>query len=118
LTNACRWKESEDKDGQRKYYRKTLQLNFWRPGDDRFEHEQEIRFGIPEGSLSAAELQAARRNAGWTQAECAEKVGVPVELMAKWEAGEAAVPTRLAPAVDAVLGQHRDPLVDYQWVYK
>jgi hypothetical protein len=29
------------------YKHKTLQLNFWRPGDTQFENEREIRFGIP-----------------------------------------------------------------------
>ena len=28
---------------------KTLQLNFWRPGDTAFEHEDEIRYGVPVG---------------------------------------------------------------------
>ncbi len=27
--------------------RKTLKLNFWRPGDQYFENEEEIRYGIP-----------------------------------------------------------------------
>ena len=31
----------------RQYAYKTLQLNFWRPGDTRDEHEREIRFGVP-----------------------------------------------------------------------
>jgi hypothetical protein len=31
----------------RRFYRKTLQLNFWRPGDEIDEHEEEIRFGVP-----------------------------------------------------------------------
>ena len=26
---------------------KTLQLNFWRPGDTEDEHENEIRYGVP-----------------------------------------------------------------------
>ena len=33
----------------REIKRKTLQLNFWRPGDAAAEHEREIRFGIPPG---------------------------------------------------------------------
>lgn len=33
----------------RRSFRKTLQLNFWRPGDDVDEHEEEIRFGVPLG---------------------------------------------------------------------
>jgi hypothetical protein len=48
LSNAYFWVDDEElAKGTRKYYRKTLQLNFWRPGDDRFEHEREIRYGIP-----------------------------------------------------------------------
>lgn len=31
----------------RQFQFKTLQLNFWRPGDTIFEHEREIRFGVP-----------------------------------------------------------------------
>ena len=56
LTNAYHWKDEvgEYKPGDsplkgRKLYRKTLQLNFWRPGDKYFEHEEEIRYGIPGG---------------------------------------------------------------------
>lgn len=32
----------------RRYIYKTLQLNFWRPGDEFHEHEEEIRFGTPD----------------------------------------------------------------------
>lgn len=56
LTNAYRWKDQpgEFKDGDpigkgRKLYRKLLKLNFWRPGDQFLEHEEEIRFGVPGG---------------------------------------------------------------------
>jgi hypothetical protein len=31
----------------RTFVYKTLQLNFWRPGDSVFQHEGEIRFGVP-----------------------------------------------------------------------
>lgn len=31
----------------RTFLTKTLQLNFWRPGDTKYENEKEIRFGIP-----------------------------------------------------------------------
>lgn len=58
LTNAYRWVDAEpvqpnDKLGKgRTLYRKALQLNFWRPGDefDRrpTEVEAEIRFGWPD----------------------------------------------------------------------
>ena len=54
LTNAYRW---DDPGGQfkagdapgtgRVYEFKTLQLNFWRPGDTVREHQNEIRFGMP-----------------------------------------------------------------------
>jgi hypothetical protein len=57
LTNAYRWTDAKDgpdafKAGDpigkgRKLYRKTLKLNFWRPGDQYLEHEEEIRYGIP-----------------------------------------------------------------------
>lgn len=56
LTNAYRWKDEPGKykpDDSiltgRKLYRKTLKLNFWRPSDEYFEHEEEIRYGIPGG---------------------------------------------------------------------
>lgn len=44
LTNAYRW---EDTPEGRKFARKTLQLNFWRPGDEYDQHEKEIRLGAP-----------------------------------------------------------------------
>jgi hypothetical protein len=55
LTNANRWK---DKPGElpsrgRKIFRKTLQLNFWRPGDALGENEREIRYGSAPGESEA-----------------------------------------------------------------
>jgi len=54
LTNAYRWKDTPGgyKEGDavgtgRKLERKTLKLNFWRPGDEYYESEGEIRYGIP-----------------------------------------------------------------------
>ncbi len=54
LTNAYQFEDPEgafsegDPPGTgRKYTLKTLQLNFWRPGDSIQEHEDEIRFGVP-----------------------------------------------------------------------
>ncbi|MBN1853446.1 MAG: hypothetical protein JW829_12005 [Pirellulales bacterium] len=54
LSNAYRWTdpEGEYKAGDplgkgRLFFQKTLQLNFWRPGDDIREDEDEIRFGVP-----------------------------------------------------------------------
>ncbi|MBN1394728.1 MAG: hypothetical protein JW959_06865 [Pirellulales bacterium] len=56
LTNAYKWKDpkGEYKAGDevgagRKLYRKVLKLNFWRPSDQYFEHEEEIRYGVPGG---------------------------------------------------------------------
>jgi hypothetical protein len=56
LTNSYRWidQPGEYKPGQsplsgRKIYRKVLKLNFWRPADPYYEHEDEIRFGVPGG---------------------------------------------------------------------
>jgi len=45
LTNAYRWKDRPD--GKRQLFLKTLKLNFWRPGDEFDEHEDEIRLGAP-----------------------------------------------------------------------
>jgi hypothetical protein len=54
LTNAYKWKDEpgaykpNDAIGVgRTLARKTLKLNFWRPGDEYFEHEDEIRYGYP-----------------------------------------------------------------------
>lgn len=56
LTDAIRWHDMPgayqlgDPPGTgRQFLRKTLQLNFWRPGDALAENEREIRYGIPPG---------------------------------------------------------------------
>ncbi len=55
LTNAYDWRDVEDFQARdplgrgRKYLRKQLQLNFWRPGDAFAEEEREIRFGSAPG---------------------------------------------------------------------
>lgn len=56
LTNAYRWTDPEgafklgDAPGTgRKFFRKKLQLNFWRPGDELEQNEREIRFGAAPG---------------------------------------------------------------------
>ena len=46
LTNAYRI-ETDDDGNWKRFSRKTLQLNFWRPGDEFYQHEAEIRLGIP-----------------------------------------------------------------------
>jgi hypothetical protein len=59
LTNAYKWTDPEgafqagDSAGRgRKFSRKTLQLNFWRPGDSLDPNEREIRFGVAPGDAS------------------------------------------------------------------
>jgi hypothetical protein len=54
LTNAYRWDDPAgafqkgDAPGTGRVYQyKTLQLNFWRPGDAVRQHQDEIRFGLP-----------------------------------------------------------------------
>ena len=56
LSNASKWWDPPNAFAAgdppltgRRFFRKTLQLNFWRPGDDVEEHEGEIRFGVPVG---------------------------------------------------------------------
>ena len=56
LTNAYRWEDPAgtykvgDPPGTgRQFARKTLQLNFWRPGDEHLQDEREIRFGVARG---------------------------------------------------------------------
>ncbi|MGW8256680.1 MAG: hypothetical protein ACWGMZ_04260 [Thermoguttaceae bacterium] len=56
LTNAYKWKDMPvaHKPGEpigtgERLLRKTLKLNFWRPGDEYFLHEEEIRYGLPGG---------------------------------------------------------------------
>lgn len=51
LTNAYRWEDSDTNDTSfaagRKYFFRTLKLNFYRPGDAVGEHAGEIRYGLP-----------------------------------------------------------------------
>jgi hypothetical protein len=45
LTNAFEFTEEPGKPAV--FRNKTLQLNFWRPGDQYLEHEKEFRYGVP-----------------------------------------------------------------------
>lgn len=54
LTNAYQWADEDGayKTGDpigtgRRLAKRTLRINFWRPGDEFFVHEREIRYGIP-----------------------------------------------------------------------
>lgn len=56
LSNAYQWEDppgaykAGDKPGTgRAFARKTLQLNFWRPGDEHLQDEREVRFGVARG---------------------------------------------------------------------
>lgn len=56
LTNAYDWTDppgvyaAGDPPGKgREFVRKTLQLNFWRPGDRFLQHENEVRYGTAPG---------------------------------------------------------------------
>jgi hypothetical protein len=56
LTNAYQWEDVPggyrfgDQPGTgREFARKMLQLNFWRPGDELRQTEQELRYGVPLG---------------------------------------------------------------------
>lgn len=63
LTNAYIWDDAKTNAGppptyeyrlgeplgaHRTFAYKSLQLNFWRPSDVRYQHEQEIRYGVPD----------------------------------------------------------------------
>lgn len=52
LTNAYRWEETAEEG--RELFFKTVQLNFWRPGDAVHEHEKEFRYGLPRFDSSQA----------------------------------------------------------------
>ncbi len=59
LSNAYQWTDPEgafkagDPPGKgREFVRKTLQLNFWRPGDRFMQHESEVTYGVPAGKGS------------------------------------------------------------------
>jgi len=56
LSNAYQWQDLAEQfqlgdppGSGRRFQRKQLQLNFWRPGDDLAENEREIRFGSAPG---------------------------------------------------------------------
>jgi hypothetical protein len=48
LTNAYRFQTAPDGTRRGPLEQKTLQLNFYRPGDSVLEHEDEFRYGIPD----------------------------------------------------------------------
>lgn len=50
LSSAYRWQDDVQAD-KRTFVHKTLKLNFWRPSDEFYEHESEIRLGSPDGKV-------------------------------------------------------------------
>jgi hypothetical protein len=61
LTNAYRIKKSDD--GAISFKRKTLQLNFWRPGDAIEEEKDNIQYGIPLVDDAKEQVLITRRYA-------------------------------------------------------
>ena len=59
LTNAYRIKRNED--GSVGFKKKTLQLNFWRPGDNIEEEKDRVTFGIPLVDDPAEQVLITRR---------------------------------------------------------
>jgi hypothetical protein len=64
LTNAYRWDDAAggyrpgDPPGRgRQFARKTLQLNFWRPGDELLRSEHEFRYGVPLGKADLYDVR-------------------------------------------------------------
>lgn len=64
LTNAFQFLDPDgafragDAPGKGREFRfKTLQLNFWRPGDTQLEHENEIRYGMPVGKTEEEKMR-------------------------------------------------------------
>jgi hypothetical protein len=47
LSNAYLWEEGGSGGDRRQLFYKTLQLNFWRPGDAVYENLTEFRYGLP-----------------------------------------------------------------------
>jgi hypothetical protein len=65
LTNAYQWNDpagayqpSDPPATGRQYVRKTLQLNFWRPGDEFSKDESSIRFGVAPGNADLYDVPA------------------------------------------------------------
>ena len=59
VTNAFRL--DRDTEGNITFRRKTLQLNFWRPGDGIAQHDDRIRYGIPPVDDFSRQIQICKR---------------------------------------------------------
>ena len=60
ITNAFRMVRL-DSDEEPKFKRKTLQINFWRPGDEIEEAEDSIRYGVPFVENTQRQIEIANR---------------------------------------------------------
>jgi hypothetical protein len=60
ITNAIRIVRTADSDSP-DFKKKTLQINFWRPGDEIRENEDSIRYGIPLVEEPQRQIEIARR---------------------------------------------------------
>jgi len=96
LTNAYRWtdpagafKAGDPPGTGRQYKHKTLQLNFWRPGDEFALLEDEIHIGAP-----------------------ADKVAKPADPDAPPALGEKP-PEEASPG-----GRNWDKIIDYRWIFR
>lgn len=82
LTNAFRYKVSDD--GKTSYSQKTLQMNFWRPGDSWEEAQDPIYFGVPlvKDQLKQVEILEFYHVPGPTLTvyETVEVLGAPLVL--------------------------------------
>ena len=84
LTNAYRWQDPEgefkpgDKPGTgRRFSYKTLQLNYWRPGDSINVNEREFRYGVPNES----QLRAGKRR---TEDDILKLYRIPERVDYQW----------------------------------
>lgn len=68
---------------------------------------------LPGDEAFAAALRAERQRAGLTQAQLAERAGVPVGTLAKAEQGERQVSVGLAASLAQALGLPLDQMVTH-----
>ena len=102
LTNAYRWTDPQNgfKAGDtpatgRQYTYKTLQLNFWRPGDEFGINEDQIYMGSP-----------------------ADKVNKPADPDNPDSAGPAAAAAAAPKGSASSYQRNWDKIIDYRWVFR
>jgi len=60
------------------------------------------------GPLTPGELRAARKRAGWTQADLAQRVGTTPSAISHWERGTKALPSERRVELEELLRPYRD----------